>query len=733
MTIEPHWPAIVAAPPNAPNIIVFMTDDVGFGACSTFGGPIDTPELDRLAASGLRFNQFHTTAMCSPTRAALLTGRNPHKVQMGRITNRPTGVDGYTTVIPKSAGSVAAVLAARGYSTSMFGKGHVTPEWEMSQAGPFDRWPTGLGFQYFYGFLGYDTSMWAPNLTENTTPIEPPHESPPVHFDELIATRAIEWIQEQRATSPNKPFFMYYATGTAHTPHHAPKAWLDKYKGRFDQGWDAVREETFARQEQLRVIPDDAKLTPRPKELPAWDELSDLQKSVASRLMEAYGAALSYADAQIGRVIDALREMGEIENTLVIFIQGDNGGSAEGGFNGQLFSQSMLNGFSEELDYQLSRTDDIGGPDLYNQYPGAWGWAMNTPFQYYKMVSSHFGGTRNGMVMSWPARIKDKGGLRSQFHFVSDIMATLLEAAGVEAPAVLNGVAQDPLDGISMMYAVDDEVAPSRRTGQIFEMLESFGIYQDGWFAATKPPHGPWASLSKRAAVDPYSRPWELYDIRQDFSQATDIAAAHPEKLAALQEAFWTQAKAGKILPIHPPTVAAGGRPSTAAGRKQFIYRSKLRRLHFDAAPNTSARSFSISADVFVDAGATDGVIVCHGSNMCGYALYVHSGHVAFHYNAVAPERITMRSLRPLAPGRHEINVHFTIDKPEATAGGSLELWVDGDLAASGRLKRTLRTLINQDSFNIGCDTVSPVAPDYSIQTSDFQGTIVAVTVTLDD
>lgn len=731
-TTTPKWPRPNTAPAGAPNIIVFLTDDVGYGACSTFGGPIPTPALDRLAASGLRFTQFHTTAMCSPTRGSLLTGRNPHNVAMGRITNRPTCFDGYTSVIPESAGTVAAALRSNGYGTAMFGKGHITPEWEMSHLGPFDRWPTGLGFDYFYGFLGYDTNMWAPQLVENTTFVEPIHDrNHPRHFDEIMADKAIAWMETQRTLAPEKPFFMYYATGTAHTPHHAPQDWLQRFRGAFDQGWDRVREESYARQKASGVIAQDAVLTPRPDDLPAWDSLSPDQRRLAARLMEAYAAALAHADHHVGRVLDAVRDMGAQDNTLVLFIQGDNGGSAEGGFNGLLFEQSWTNGFDEDLAYLLEHIDDIGGPKAYNHFPAAWGWAMNTPFQYYKQVASHFGGTRNGLVMSWPQQIADGGGVRTQFHFVSDIMATALEAAGVAAPAVLRGVKQDPLDGVSMLYAARNADAPPRRTTQVFECLENYGIYHDGWFAGTRPVCGPWADLSNRKPTDAASRVWELYDIRTDYSQAIDLSAREPHRLAELQDLFWKEAEANRILPIHPPTVGFEGRPSVAAGRKVFTYRRPIERVHSDAAPHTVGKSFSITARIRTARDGGNGVLVAHGSSFNGYAFYLRHGRLAFHYNAIAPHCYSVCAEETLAAGNHEVSAHFRIDEARPTAAGTLDLMVDGRLVASGRIGRTLRTFINQDSFNVGCDTVSPVAPDYAIEDSCFDGELAQVVVTL--
>ena len=728
----PPWPQTRKPPQGAPNVIVFLTDDVGFGACSTFGGPIPTPHLDRLAQQGLRFNQFHTAAMCSPTRASLLTGRNPHRVGMGFISNRATSFDGYTSIIPKSAGTLAHALRQAGYATGMFGKGHVTPDWEMTAAGPFDRWPTGLGFEYFYGFLGFDTNMWAPNLVENTTFLEPELEHKGKHFDEVMADRAIDWIAKQKAIAPDKPFFAYYATGTAHTPHHAPPEWLETFRGKFDGGWDALREATYARQLQEGIIPAGAQLTPRPEGLEAWQSLSADRKKVAARLMEAYAAALSHLDHHVGRVLDYLRNAGLFDDTLVLFIQGDNGGSAEGGFNGNMFEQNWTNGFEEDFEFMLANLDKVGGPQAYNHFPAAWGWALNTPFQYYKQVASHFGGSRNGLVMSWPNRIGDAGQWREHFHHVSDIMPTVLEAASVEAPQMLDGVKQDPLTGISMMYCVDRPEEPSKRKSQIFECLENCAMYQDGWMASTKPIVGDaWSDLTTRKSVPSSERQWELYHIDSDYSQACDLAKEQPMRLAALKYLFWKEAEGEKILPVHLPNVGAAGKPSLSTGRTKFAYLRPIRRVHQDAAPNTVGRSFVIEADVELHAGAAAGVIVCHGSSMSGYALFLLDGRPAFIYNAVAPHIYRIASDTALGAGRHRIRVDFHIDKPEARSGGELRITADDIVVAAGRISRTLRTFSNQDGFSVGCDSVSPVSPDYTIASSEFQGTLHSVEINL--
>ncbi|WP_093104982.1 arylsulfatase [Variovorax sp. CF079] len=724
------WPASSTSRKGAPNVIVVLTDDVGYGACSTFGGPIATENLDALALGGLRFTQFHTTAMCSPTRAALLTGRNPHRVSMGRVTARPSYYDGYTSVIPKSAGTIADVLRAHGYSTAMFGKGHITPEWEMGPLGPYDRWPTGMGFDYFYGFLGFDTNMWSPDLVENTSHVQPPRGDTR-HFDEIMADRAIDWIAQQKAVAPEKPFFVYYATGTAHSPHHAPQKWLQKYRGKFDIGWDAVRSETFERQKASGVIPESALLTPRPDNLPAWASLSAQQKALATRLMEAYAAALDHFDYQFGRVVQTLKDWKEFDNTLILFIQGDNGGSAEGGFNGLLFEQSWANGFDEKLEDQLELIDKIGGPDAYNHFPAAWGWAINSPFQYYKQVASHFGGTRNGLVVSWPSRLSDRGSIRTQFHHVVDVHSTVLAAAGIEPPKTINGVVQDSLDGVSMLYAFDSPEATSSRKTQIFESMQNFGIYHDGWMACTTPENDPWESFALRRTRAPDDRRWELYDLRDDYSQSIDLANQSPQKLQELKELFWMLAAEGKILPIHSPTEGAEGRPSHGASRNSFKFRRRLRNLHADAAPHTVGRSFRISCDVVVGANGGHGVLACHGSSINGYAFYFLHGVPVFYYNAIFPSSCSVTGVK-LSPGRHTLIGKVDLDERKPGSAASISIEVDGFLVATGRIDRTLKSFLNQNGFNIGGDSVSPVSPDYRLEESEFDGELPYLIVDLD-
>ena len=724
----PSWPRTASAPAGAPNVLVIMTDDVGFGASSTFGGPIPTPTLDALARSGLRYNRFHTTAICSPTRAALLTGRNPHNVGIGNTTNLPTGYEGYNSVIPPSAGTVAEILRVSGYSTAMFGKGHLTPEWEMSRIGPFARWPTGLGFDYFYGFLGADISMFAPTLVENTSFIEPPYDDPSYHFDGDLADHAVGWIEQQHALAPRQPFFVYYAPGTAHAPNHAPTAWLAKFRGKFDEGWDQVRADIVARQKRLGVIPANTLDAPRPHNLPRWSSLSAEQRRVYARFMEAYAASLAYADEQIGRVIEAVRHSGELDNTLIIFIQGDNGASAEGRLDGRVFEQSGINSLDEGLDYLLRRIDDIGGPQTYPLLPGGWGWAMNAPFPWYKRIASHLGGTRNGVVISWPSRIKDAGGLRQQFHHVSDIMPTILQSAGISAPSMLRGVPQQPLDGVSMAYTFGAPDAPSQRTTQVFEMFENLGIYHQGWWAATRPTGTAW-DANKTTVVPLDKRVWELYDLNTDFNQARDLARQQPEKLSQLQSLFWAEAARNNILPIHGPNEGREGMPTLTQGRNTFTYYAGMIGIPENSAPHTLRRSFTIAAHVVIPDSGADGVLVAQGGQFGGYSFYIHQGQVVFYYNAIDPRRYAVRTDRKLSPGEHQLTADFDADP---TRGGAVTIAINGEVAARGRIEQTLTQWISHsEGFDVGKDAITPVSTDYTSANSTFRGELKKLVVTL--
>ncbi len=726
----PEWPQNPKPKEGAPNVILILTDDVGFGASSTFGGPIPTPTFDTLARTGIRYNQYNNASLCSPTRAALLTGRNPHNVAMGHVTNIATGYEGYTSVIPKSAGTVAQILKQAGYNTAGFGKWHLTPEWEETAAGPFDRWPSGLGFEYFYGFHSGDANQYAPRLMKNNHEIYKT-ESEGYILDKDIADHAVEWIRTQQDLAPDKPFFLYYAPGTAHAPHHAPADWIARFRGKFDQGWDKMREEIHARQRRLGVIPGHAELTPRPDELPAWSSLSPDEQRVAARLMESYAAALAYSDDQIGRLVDALRKTGELDNTLIIYIQGDNGASAEGGLLGEFYEQSFVNGVEDSLEYRLRHLDEIGGPKAYNHFPAGWAWATNAPFQYYKQIGSHFGGLRDGLVMSWPDRIKADGRMRQQFHFVSDIMPTILDAAGVEAPGTLDGTPQMPLDGISMTYTFDQPGAPSRRKTQVFEMLQNLAIYQDGWWAATKPVKAPW-EIFRYQQIDPDARQWELYDITRDYSQAHDLAEKYPEKLATLKELFWKEAERNRILPLHDPSEGTANMPTLAPNRSTYVYTNRTVGIPRKIAPRTNGRSFAISAELELSPGQGRGVIVTQGGRFGGYTLYLKDGKPVFHYNSIGARQFTVAAQRPLAAGKHRLDVAFKADAPKLGAGGSLTISVDGVQIAQGRIDRTLANFWFTEGLDIGQDTMTPVSDDYTIADSAFDGQIEKITISLD-
>ena len=604
----PDFPKGIEAPKGAPNVLLILTDDVGFGASSTFGGPIPTPNFQRLADSGLRYNTFHTIALCSPTRAALITGRNHHTNASGVITEMATGYPGYNSLVPKSSGTVAQVLRGNGYNTSWFGKMHNVPDWMSSQVGPFDLWPAGLGFEYFYGFLGGDSDQWHPALYENTVPIEPYLGNPNYILDHDLADKAIHWMRTQHALAPAKPWFLYYATGTSHAPHHAPKEWIAKYKGQFDQGWDKVREETLARQIKLGVVPSNTQLTKRPKEIPAWESLSVDQKRLFAHMMEVYAGALSYADNQIGRVLDELQESGQLDNTLVFFIMGDNGASAEGTMQGTTNEvATAANGVQETLPYLLSVMDQLGGPLTYNHYPVGWAHAMDAPMQWTKQVASHFGGTRNGMVVSWPARIKDKGGIRSQFSHVIDIVPTIYEAAGITPPTTLDGTPQKPVEGTSLVYSFDDAKAPTRHATQYFELVGNRAIYKDGWMASTTPLRLPWVTSGSEPNPDDFK--WELYNVNEDFSQVNDLADKNPGKLKELQDAFDAEAKKYGVYPLDSSfakRVDPSIRPSLTRGRMEFTYYPGMIRIPEGSAPNFKNKSWALAAEVTIpDKGRT--------------------------------------------------------------------------------------------------------------------------------
>lgn len=726
------FPQPLKAPAGAPNVLLVLLDDVGFGATSTFGGPCNTPTFQMLADNGLKFNHFHTTALCSPTRAALITGRNHHTVHTGVITEAATGFPGYDSVMQKDTATVAEVLKQNGYGTAWFGKNHNVPDWQTSQAGPFDLWPTGLGFDHFYGFIGGDTSQWRPAVTEGTKPIDPYLDDPDYNFDYDIADQAIKWISMQKAVAPDKPFFCYYAPGATHAPHHPRKEWVEKYKGKFDQGWDKIREETFARQKKMGIIPQDAVLTPLAPGIQAWDSCTPDEKKAYARFMEVYAGYLEQTDYNVGRVIDSIRKRGELDNTMVIFIAGDNGASAEGSRQGLLNEMTFFNGVKEDINDVLKRADEIGTWKTYNHYPVGWAHAMCTPFQWTKQIASHFGGTRNGMVISWPKGIAARGELRTQFHHCIDVVPTILEACQVTMPSSVNGVTQKPIEGVSMSYAFAEADAKDRRTKQYFELLSNRAIYSDGWVACTTPVGAPWDSAG--AKVDEITGyKWELYDTSKDFSQANDLAAEMPDKLRDLQLLFYTEAARYNVLPIDnskTERLDPAIRPSLTRGRKSFSYTEGMVRIPEGASPDIKNKSWAIKAEVEVKENAS-GIIVTQGGLFGGWGLYLNQGKPVFHYNFVDVAHYDVASPDSLTPGQHTIEMQFAYDGGGIGRGGVVTVSVDGSPVAKGRIERTIPIRITLDeTLDIGEDCGTPVNLSYDVPFR-FEGDIENVTISL--
>lgn len=713
----PHYSPGPQAPKGAPNVLIILTDDVGFAASSTFGGPIPTPTFDRLAANGLKYNRFHTTALCSPTRAALLTGRNHHAVGTGVIQELGTGYPGYSSVIPKSAATIAEVLRQNGYATAQFGKNHNVPDWQNNPAGPFDNWPNGLGFEYFYGFNSGETDQWAPALIENRNVVDPPANDPDYILDRDLADHAIGWLRTQQTQAPGKPFLMYFATGTAHAPLQAPKAWIERYRGQFDQGWDKIREESFARQKAMGVIPADAELTPRPPEIPAWDSLSPDAQKAAARLMEVYAGMLSHADYQFGRLLDELRAEGKLDNTVVVYIQGDNGASAEGGLTGTGSDIAGLNGVPFPVEQIVDRIDHLGDRTTSPHYPAGFAWAMDTPFQWTKQIASHFGGTRNGMVISWPDHIQARGELRSQFAHVIDIAPTLYDAIGIKAPSAVNGVAQQPIEGVSLTPTFANAKAPERHTTQYFEMFGNRALYKDGWVAATHPMRLPWVRMVKGFDADDYK--WELYHVEKDFSEAHDLAAQEPERLKQMQAAFMVEAKAHNVLPIDPRSLERTPqalRPFSMNGRSDFTYYPGPR-LTDQAFPELKNRSWTMTATLDVPEGQAQGVIASQGGHSAGWALAAFDGTPTFIYNffALKGQTLRLRGDKPLTPGRHTVSVDFQYDGGGLGKGALFILKTDGAEVSRGRLENTVPGWWPTEGVGIGRDVGSPVVEDYKV------------------
>ncbi len=730
---EPDFPQPVHAPKGAPNILLVLLDDVGFGATSTFGGPVSTPTLDRLAQNGLRYNQFHTTALCSPTRAALLTGRNHHTAHTGVIMEAATGFPGYDSVMQKDTASVAEILKQKGWNTAWFGKNHNVPDWQSSQAGPFDLWPTGLGFEYFYGFIGGDTSQWRPAVTEGTRPIEPYVGKKDYNFDDDIADQAIRWIRNQKTVAPDRPFFVYYAPGATHAPHHPHKKWVDKYNGKFDQGWDKVREETFARQKKLGVIPADAKLTARHAEISGWASLNAEQKRLYARMMEVYAGFLEQTDRNAGRVVDAIRNLGELDNTLVIYIVGDNGASAEGSPQGMLNEMTFFNAIPEDYREILRRINEIGTWKTYNHYPVGWAHAMDTPFQWTKQIASHYGGTRNGLVISWPKRISAKGGIRPQWHHVIDIAPTILEVAGLEAPSSVNGVEQKPVEGVSMAYTFDDANVPSSRKTQYFEMLGNRAIYHEGWVAATTPTAAPWVpGGSEVDVITGYQ--WELYNVAEDFSEAVNLAEKKPDKLRELQKLFYDEAAKHNVLPLDnsktqrlDPSI----RPSLTRGRNSFTYYEGMVRIPEGASPDVKNKSFRITAQMEIPKKSAQGMVVTQGGLFGGWALFLDKGKPTFHYNLVGVARYTIAGQKALSPGKRTLAFDFKYDGGGIGKGGTGTLLVDGKQIARGRIEKTIPIRVTLDEgLDFGEDTGTPVTTSYDVPFK-FTGNLEKVTIDL--
>jgi arylsulfatase len=729
--IEPLRP-----PAGAPNVLIVLLDDVGFGAASAFGGRCATPTAERLAAGGLKYNRFHTTALCAPTRAALLTGRNHHTVGMGGVTEVATAAPGYNSVRPKSCAPLALTLKLNGYATAQFGKCHEVPVWETSPLGPFDAWPTGGGgFEHFYGFIGGETNQYYPAIYEGTTALEPsktPEQG--YHFTEDMTDRAIKWVRQQKALTPDKPFFVYFAPGATHAPHQVPKAWADRYRGRFDEGWDRLREAIFERQKALGVIPPDTSLTERHDEIPAWEDMPDALKPVLARQMEVYAGFLEHTDHHVGRLVDTLEELGVLEDTLVYYIVGDNGASAEGTPNGTFNELYVMNGAAhlETAEYMASRIDEFGGPSAYNHFAVGWAHAMDTPYQWTKQVASHWGGTRNGTIVHWPRGFTVRGELRQQFHHVIDVAPTVLEAAGLPEPSSVNGIPQQPLEGVSMRYTFDDAGAAERHETQYFEMFCNRGIYHQGWTAVTR--HSiPWVVEPLPPFADDV---WELYDTRADWSQAHDLAPEMPAKLAELQELWLQEARRYGVLPLDDRRIERfnpdlAGRPVLIRGATQVLF-SGMGRLSENSLLNIKNKSHAVTAAIDVPESGAEGVIIAQGGAFAGWSLYCKDGRPRYCYNLLGARRFTIAGDAPLAAGSRQVRMEFDYDGGGLAKGGTVRLYVDGALAGEGRVDATVPMVFSMDeTADIGSDTGSPVSDDYSSEVSRFNGEIDWVQIDL--
>ncbi|MBI5839197.1 MAG: arylsulfatase [Chloroflexi bacterium] len=734
---ETKYPPIMPLrpPKGAPNVLIVLIDDAGFGASSAFGGPVHTPTAERMAADGLKYNRFHTTALCSPTRQALLTGRNHHTVGMGCITELATSAPGYTSMRPNTCAPLAETLKLNGYSTAQLGKCHEVPVWETSPMGPFDHWPTSSGFEYFYGFIGGETNQYYPAIYEGTKAVEPektPEEG--YHFTEDMTDKAINWVRQQKALMPDKPFFVYFALGATHAPHHVPKEWADKYKGKFDQGWDKLREETFARQKALGVIPPEAELTKRHPEIPAWDEMPAEMKPILARQMEVYAGFLEHADYHVGRLIDALADLEILDDTLIYYIIGDNGASAEGGPVGTPNEMIGMN-YTPEIvefirpvttpEYLGAHIGEFGTPASFNHYAVAWAHAMDTPYQWTKQVASHWGGTRNGTIVHWPNGIRTKGEVRSQFHHVIDVAPTVLEAAGLSQPAFVNGIQQKPYEGVSMLYSFDDARAAEQHETQYFEMFVNRGIYHKGWTAVTR--HSTPFIVGRMPAID--DDVWELYDTNTDWTQAHDLSKEMPEKLHELQRLFLIEAVKYNVLPLDDRRVERfnsdlAGRPVLIRGKSQLLF-SGMGRLAENVALNLKNKSHAVTAEVVLPDGDANGVIVAQGGGFGGWSLYTKDGRLKYCYNLLGICRYYTVASSALPSGKCQVRMEFTYDGGGLGRGGGVTLFVDGNKIGDGRVDITHPMLFSADeTMDIGCEGGSIVSEDYTARTGKFNGRI---------
>jgi arylsulfatase len=720
----------VKAPAGAPNVVIVLIDDIGFGHSSAFGGPIRMPTLEKLAAGGLRYNRFHTTALCSPTRTALLTGHNHHANNAGAIMELATAYPGNTGIRPASITPLAEILRQNGYSTAAFGKYHETPPWEVSVSGPYDRWPTGSGFDKFYGFIGGETNQWAPAIYDGVTRVEH-KQSPDYHFTVDMTDQAVNWVSAQQALTPDKPFYVYFAPGATHAPHHAPKEWIAKYKGEFSGGWDKLREETFARQQKLGVIPAGTQLTPRPAEIPAWDAMSADQKRLFERQMETFAGFAEHTDYEVGRLVAQLEAIGELDNTLFFYVVGDNGSSAEGGPEGSYNEMMALNGIIGKADQMMDHLEDWGGPSTFPHFAIGWAWAGNTPFQWTKQVASHFGGTRNGMVMHWPKGIQAKGEVRSQFHHVVDLAPTALDAAKIPQPRMVNGVEQRMMDGVSMLYSADAAQAKDRRTTQYFEMFGNRGIYHEGWVACTR--HSiPWLMVPLPSVKDDV---WELYHVDEDFSQAKNLAAENPAKLKELQALFLQEAERNHVLPIDDrrserfnPAIA--GRPDLLGGRKTLTVYPGMTGMLENAFINVKGVHHTISAEVELADATTNGVILAQAGYFGGWVLYMKDGKAHHEYNFFGLEWTNVGSPTALTPGKHVIGYEFIPDAAKPGTGGKSILSVDGKVVAEGHIPKTQPFMFSADEgADVGLDGETNVSKNYLQGNNAFTGKIIKVTV----